>query len=102
MDNSIKQLILILIVLLIKLFFDIDLFFLDQKDISITNPLLFFVLPSFQILALILVFIISFSNLKSKEPSNKFRNYIYIALSIALLATSTEFLIEMVRILLSD
>lgn len=101
MDNSIKQLTLILIVLLIKLFFDIDWYLLDQKDISITNPLLFFVLPSLQILTLILVFIISFSNLKSKEPSNKLRNYIYIALSIALLATSTEFLIEMVKIYLS-
>ena len=101
MDNSIKQLTLILIVLLIKLFFDIDWYLLDQKDISITNPLLFFVLPSLQILTLILVFIISFSNLKSKEPSNKLRNYIYIALSIALLATSTDFLIEMVKIYLS-
>ena len=104
MDNSIKQLTLILIVLLIKLGFDVENVLyenIQSWDIYI-DPYLYFLLPSLQIIALILVCIISFTNLKSKEPSNKLRNYIYIALSVALLSTTIEFLVYWANILLDS
>ena len=104
MDNSIKQLTLILIVLLIKLGLDVENVLyenIQSWDIYI-DPYLYFLLPSLQIIALILVCIISFTNLKSKEPSNKLRNYIYIALSVALLSTTIEFLVYWANILLDS
>jgi len=105
MDNSIKQLTLILIVLLIKLGFDLENVLYENiqgwADIYI-DPFIYFLLPSLQIIALIFVCIISFTNLKSKEPSNKLRNYIYIALSVALLSTTIEFLVYWANILLDS
>lgn len=92
MDNSFKQLALISITLIIKLILNVEGYFME-RDIYL-NPFLYILLPLLQILSLIFVLIISVNSLKSKEPSNKFRNYIYIALSAALLTTSSEFLIS--------
>ncbi len=83
MDNSFKQLSLISIVLLINLWQDLELtlFHWEVSDFLYTQWTL---LHLIQIIALIYVVFLSFTNLKSKEPSNKLRNYLYIALSFAL------------------
>ena len=91
-DNLTTQPVLILFVLLIKLFLDIENFLLGKDIYFIANELLI-LLTIFQIIALFTVIIISIQKLYIEKSFSKFANYLYLALSIALLSTTIESLI---------
>ena len=92
-DNLITQPVLILFVLLIKLFLDIDNFLIEKKDIIFTTNEFLILIMILQVIALFSVIIISIKRLYMKKSFSKFANYLYLALSISLLSTSIESLI---------
>ena len=98
MDNSFKQLSLISIVVLISFLQDLELALFHWEVFDGIPNDLWILLHFLQIIALIYVVFLSFTNLKSKEPSNKLRNYLYIALSFALSANPIAELVFLINL----
>ena len=92
-DNLITQPVLILFVLLIKLFLDIEGFLLFKKDIYFVANEFLILLTILQVIALFSAIIISIKKLYIEKSFSKFANYLYLALSFALLSTTIESLI---------
>ena len=98
MDKSFKQLSLISIVVLISFLQDLELALFHWEVFDGMSHDLWILLNFIQIIALFYVVFLSFTNLKSKEPSNKLRNYLYIALSFALSANPIAKLVFLINL----
>ena len=85
MNKSIGQLFLIGVAIATKLIWTIDYSELLSGVDGFLAYEMYLIMPTVTIIALLLTSVISLFHLSSKEPSNKFRDYLFIGLSISLI-----------------